>query len=82
MYYIYILQSIEKGGYYVGHTADLSKRIEKHNRGEVKSTKSKKPWRLVYFEKFETRSVANLRERQIKSYKGGEAFKKLLQLNQ
>ena len=31
-----------------------------------------------YIEKFESEIVAKKRERQIKSYKGGEAFKKLL----
>ncbi|MGC9365067.1 MAG: hypothetical protein ACP5FZ_10915 [Fidelibacterota bacterium] len=34
--------------------------------------------KIVYFERFTSLSEAKLRENQIKSYKGGEAFKKLI----
>lgn len=36
------------------------------------------PWEIVYKESFQTKKEAWLRERQIKSYKGGVAFKKLI----
>lgn len=35
---------------------------------------------LIYCEKFVTKSDAYKRERQIKSYKGGSAFKKLIDM--
>jgi predicted GIY-YIG superfamily endonuclease len=35
-------------------------------------------WHLVYKEEYSTKRKAFLRERQIKRYKGGEAFQKLL----
>ncbi|PIY92779.1 MAG: endonuclease, partial [Candidatus Magasanikbacteria bacterium CG_4_10_14_0_8_um_filter_42_12] len=44
----------------------------------VRSTKSGVPWKLVYTELFNTKSDAYKREMQIKSYKGGNAFRELL----
>ena len=37
-----------------------------------------RPWVIVYKESFETKTEARKRENQIKRYKGGQAFKKLL----
>jgi putative endonuclease len=80
MYKVYILQSINNSGYYIGHTGDLDKRLAKHNAGLVKSTKFKKPWKIIYAENYKTKSEACRREIEIKNYKGGIKFKKLLGL--
>ena len=37
---------------YVGQTADIDKRLKRHNRGIVPSTKSGTPWELVLQMKF------------------------------
>ena len=78
MFTVYILQSEKTGRYYVGYTSDLEKRIHYHNSGKNISTKNDTPWKLIWHENFETKKDAWLREHQIKSYKGGEAFKKLI----
>ena len=78
MFYTYILKSSLKDWYYIGHTSDIDKRLKEHNNGLSKSTKPYKPFELVYFEKFETKSEAFKREQQVKRYRHGEAFKKLL----
>jgi predicted GIY-YIG superfamily endonuclease len=39
MVYVYILQSRQDKGYYIGICKDLDKRLEKHNNGSVRSTK-------------------------------------------
>ena len=78
MYYIYILKSEKNEKYYIGYTSDLSQRIKNHNSGKNTSTKHGVPWKMVYHEEFEDKKLAWLREKQIKSYKGGEAFKKLV----
>ena len=78
MFYVYILESLTNERHYVGHTEDMKTRLQRHNTGKVKSTKAFMPWRLVYSESFISKQDAYKRERQIKSYKGGEAFKKLL----
>ena len=78
MYYVYILKSLKDGRYYIGYTSNLEERIKKHNAGETKSLKYIRPLKIIYFEKYNTRQEAYKRERQIKRYKGGEAFKKLV----
>ncbi|MBI3165307.1 MAG: GIY-YIG nuclease family protein [Anaerolineales bacterium] len=67
MFYIYILHSQDLQRYYVGSTADVTRRLEEHNAGKSKSTRAGAPWKLVHTESFETRSDAMLRERKIKS---------------
>lgn len=81
MYIVYILKSLKIDRYYIGHCEDINVRLIRHNKGLVKSTKKYKPWKIVYKENFNTRSEAYRRELQIKSYKGGEAFKKLINNN-
>lgn len=78
MFKVYILKSKINGRYYIGHTEDLENRLSRHNRGLVKSTKSYRPWRVVYTEEFENKNDAYKREFKIKSYKGGNSFKKLI----
>ena len=78
MFVVYILKSTKKSRHYIGHTDDINTRLENHNRGRVKSTKNGRPWQVIYIEKYPTRSDAYRRELEIKSYKGGILFKKLL----
>jgi len=78
MFIVYIIQSIKTKRYYIGTTFNLEQRIKHHNSGANRSTRNKGPWEVVYKEFFGDKREAWLRERQIKSYKGGEAFKKLI----
>ena len=78
MYYTYILDSLKIRRHYIGSCEDTDVRLKKHNTGQVNATRSGIPWRIIHKEEFQTRSEAVRRERQIKSYKSGNAFKKLL----
>jgi len=78
MYKVYILQSIKDGKYYIGCTRNLERRFLEHNRGQTKSTKNRRPFRLVYVEFFKDKHLASKREREIKNYKGGNKFKDLV----
>ena len=69
MYYTYIIQSQKSDKFYIGSCHDIDKRIERHNAGATPSTKSGRPWKLVYSEKYQTNSQALKREREIKSKK-------------
>ena len=75
---VYILYSERLHHYYVGVNANLVNRLARHNGGRSRATKAGVPWKLVYRERYSTRIEACLRERQIKNYHGGEAFKKLI----
>ncbi|HQP16062.1 MAG TPA: GIY-YIG nuclease family protein, partial [Bacteroidales bacterium] len=78
MYYVYILKSLKDGRFYIGSTADVEKRLLYHNSGRQRSTKNRIPFVLVYSESFEDKAIALAREKQIKSFKGGRAFKILM----
>ena len=77
MHFVYILKNCE-GKYYIGCTNDLKRRIVEYNSGKSNYTKNKGPWELIYSENFKTSEEAYFREKQIKKYKGGNAFKKLI----
>ena len=78
MYTVYILKSERTGKYYVGFTSSLDNRLRHHNSGATTSTRNGRPWRVIYTEVFSDKKSAWLREHQIKRYKGGEAFKRLI----
>ena len=66
MFFVYILKSKKNRELYIGYTSDLLKRFKKHNLGLVKSTKSKLPWGLVYYEAYASRQDATHREHNLK----------------
>ena len=78
MYEVYILKSENFQRYYVGYTDNFAKRIFAHNNGNVRSTKAYRPWKVVRKEVFDDKTSARRRELEIKSYKSGAAFKKLI----
>ncbi|MBI2278984.1 MAG: GIY-YIG nuclease family protein [Candidatus Brennerbacteria bacterium] len=73
-----MLESLKNQRYYVGSTEGIKKRLAKHNRGEVKSTKVHRPWKVVYTESFPTRQEARRRELRVKSWKKREAIERLI----
>ena len=79
-WWVYILKSKKSGSYYIGSTDSKERRLNEHNRGKNKFTRNRGPWKIVYTEKFSSRKEARRRERKIKSYKGGNEFKKLLKI--
>ena len=79
-YQIYILKSLTKGRHYIGHAENLNQRLVQHNTGQVRATKYGIPWKIIYTESYQTRAEAFRREKEIKSYKGGILFKRLLGL--
>jgi len=77
-YYVYILQSLKDSKYYIGSTSNVAERLNFHNSGRQRSTKHRVPFILICFEEMTSKEAALKREMQIKSYKGGEAFKRLI----
>ncbi len=66
MYIVYILFSKTSLKYYTGQTNNLEDRLNRHNSGLSLSTKSGKPWTLIYQLQFNTRSEALQIESKIK----------------
>jgi putative endonuclease len=80
-YYLYILQSLATGTYYIGTTSDLEDRLHRHNSGRSKYTKRHVPWKLVYQEEYPTRSAAMKRERQLKNWKSRDRIESLVRMS-
>ena len=78
MYYVYIIQSKKDSSFYIGFTGNLQRRLEEHNQGKSRYTRTKLPWALVYSEKFDSKSEALKRERFLKNQKNKEFYKKLI----
>ena len=78
LHYVYILQSLKDGRYYIGESGNVEERLLFHNSGRQRSTRTRIPFRLILIEECADRGEALKREKQIKSWKGGEAFKKLI----
>lgn len=77
---VYIAQSEKDAGFYIGCTHNLERRIKEHNSGQTKSIAHRVPFKISYTEEYITQEEAYAREKQIKKYKGGRAFKKLIGL--
>ena len=69
-YYVYVLQSLKDDKFYTGYTENLKLRFEEHQKGRVKSTKDRRPLRLIYFEGCLKRKDAMHREKYFKTYLG------------
>ena len=78
MQYVYILKSSKDQRYYIGCTKDLIRRFTEHNKGQNESTKNGCPWELVCYRLFNSQAQAYIEEKRIKSFKGGNAFKKII----
>ncbi len=78
MWFIYILYSNKIDKYYVGYTKDLNLRIQRHNSGWSRYTKSGIPWDLVYFESYATKIEAIHREKEIKRRKSRKYIEDLI----
>ena len=77
-YFVYIIRSLKDSKYYIGSTSNVEARLDYHNSCRQRSTKYRTPFELVLTEEFVSKTEAEDREKQIKSYKGGNAFKKLI----
>jgi putative endonuclease len=81
MFYVYVLRN-DRGKHYVGSSKKPPHvRALEHNQGKSRWTRRKGPWRVLYHEVYETKREAVNREHQIKGYKGGRAFKALVEHN-
>ena len=66
-WFVYILRCAD-GSLYTGITKDITRRINEHNNGKLAAayTRSRRPVKLVYSEKYLDRSTAATREAEIK----------------
>jgi len=70
-YYVYILRSIViPDKYYVGYTANISRRLEEHNTKSQIYSKRYAPWRLITYIVFNNSERAKGFEEYLKTHSG------------
>jgi len=79
MMYVYILRSLASPDrHYVGATADLRARLQKHNAGDVSHTSKYRPWAIKTYIAFADDNSAFAFEKYLKSSSGRAFAKKRL----
>ena len=74
MFYVYLIKSISHPEQkYIGITDDLPQRLDQHNSGHSYHTSKYKPWKLVNYIAFSSKSAAAEFEQYLKSG-SGQAF--------
>jgi len=68
-YFVYLIVSHLKNNKkisYVGYTNNLKKRLRLHNSGKAAKFTRGKKWKLVYYEKYDSKSTAMKNEYRLK----------------
>ena len=78
-YFVYILQSEVDSSFYIGYTSNLQQRLAEHNSGKTRYTSRKRPWNIVYFEEFVSKSDALKREKFLKAQRNRQFYRKLIE---
>ncbi len=66
-FFVYILQSVKLGRYYIGQTQNIEQRLERHNSCRELSTAPYAPWEVKCIIKKDTRIEAMILERKLKN---------------
>jgi putative endonuclease len=77
-YTVYAIKSLNRNYIYVGMTNNLERRFKEHNNRENKSTKAYAPFILIHTEVFESRILARVKEKYLKSGIGKAFLKSLI----
>ncbi len=79
IYYVYILQSVKAGRYYIGVTNNVRRRLQEHNGGLSKSSAPYAPYTLVRVERYARAQEAYQRELFLKGKKSKRIIEKIIQ---
>ena len=72
---VYVLKSEKDHNLYIGCTSDLKNRLDYHNNGRVKSTKNRRPFKLIFSEVYPDRYEAYRMEKFYKTAPGKRFLK-------
>lgn len=81
MYYTYVLKSQKDEKLYIGYSADLKNRLTQHQKGEVESTRHRRPLDLIFYEAFKGKEDAQRREKYFKTEKGKSSLKQMIRFS-
>ena len=79
-YFVYVISTVKNSKFttYVGHTNNLKKRLNLHNKGKGAKFTRGRSWKLLYSEQCKTKREAILREYYIKK---NRKFRNLIRKN-
>ncbi len=79
MFFVYALYSKEYDKIYIGFTSNPEARVDHHNNPNNQGwTARYQPWMLIHLEPFLTKSEAMAREKQLKSARGRQFVKSIV----
>ena len=78
-FYVYVLRNETNGWWYVGYTENIKQRVQAHIKGKVKSTRNKRPLKLVFCEAYLSKVDAKRREHYLKTTKGKTTLRTMLE---
>ena len=81
IFYVYILESKVDSSMYIGQSQNIEERLKNHNLGNIKSTATKKPWKLYAYKIVASRSESVIIEKKIKNLKSTVRLKNFLLKN-
>ncbi len=79
VWYIYVIQSIDRIHQYVGMSSDPESRLIQHNAGQSRYTSAFRPWKIVYTELAGNIEDARRLEKYYKTAAGRRKIKKILE---
>ena len=65
---MYVLRSRKDGNYYIGQTNNIEVRIKQHMEGKVPSTKNRRPFYVVGYNVYKSRSESMWMEHELKNH--------------
>ena len=80
-FYVYILESQVDSSLYIGQSQNIEERLKNHNLGNIKSTTTKKPWKLYAYKIVGSRSESVIIEKKMKNLKSSVRLKNFLNKN-
>lgn len=78
MAYVYILESITDGRYYIGSTVDLDKRLYHHIGGHTPTTKRFGKVKLVFKQEYDSLKDARIIEKKLKKLRRKNYLRKII----
>ena len=78
MSFVYILQSLRNGKYYIGSTINLERRLNQHNSGWEHTGKSLGPFELKFSQEFPNIDLARKIEAKLKALKRRDYIEKII----
>ena len=74
-WFVYALRSLQDGDLYIGISQNPDKRLQTHNKGVTPSTRSRRPFVLIFREACKSREEARRKEKYYKSGFGRQLLK-------